>query len=417
MKKKIISSALALSLVFGSAAMLPEGALTVNDSSITASAAKYETANGYEYDLLDDGTVYLHKYVGGGLTATVPTTLKGKKVTRLSNLLFNGNKDLTEITIPSGIKVYDDGGPGGNGIFRGCSALRKVNLPADMPLIPSYCFAGCTTLSSITLPANITEIGYAAFKGCTSLNNVTIPSKVEKIEPLAFESCTSLTKIYIPMTCGNVGYEKSSLHEWDPFKGIENTVTITTEPYSAAAIYANTYGRKCTIKKIDISGIKLTLPVFTCTGKAIKPEFTIQVSGITLKKGTDYTVKYTNNKNVGIASMTVSGKGGFKGTIKKTFKIKPAKPVVSNLTSPKAKKLKVTYKKSAGAAKYEIKYSTSKKFSKKTTKTVTTSKLKKTISGLKKGKTYYVKVRSFKKVSGKTYYSNYSKIKKVKIKK
>ena len=115
--------------------------------------------------------------------------------------------------------------------------------------------------------------------------------------------------------------------------------------------------------------------------------------------------------------MTINGKGGFKGTIKKTFKIKPAKPVVSKLTSPKVKKLKVTYKKSAGASKYEIKYSTSKKFSKKTTKTVTTSKLKKTISGLKKGKTYYVKVRSFKKVSGKTYYSNYSKIKKVKIKK
>ena len=66
-----------------------------------------------------------------------------------------------------------------------------------------------------------------------------------------------------------------------------------------------------------------------------------------------------------------------------------------------------------------MKYSTSKKFTKKTTKTVTVKgagKTSKTIKMLKKGKTYYVKVRSYKTVNGVKYYGAYSAVKKVKIK-
>ncbi len=41
----------------------------------------------------------------------------------------------------------------------------------------------------------------------------------------------------------------------------------------------------------------------------------------------------------------------------------------------------------------------------------------KTITGLKKGKTYYVRVRAYQKADGRKYYGNWSKVKKVKIKK
>ena len=64
---------------------------------------------------------------------------------------------------------------------------------------------------------------------------------------------------------------------------------------------------------------------------------------------------------------------------------------------------------------YEIRYATNKKF--KSAKKVTTKKTSYTLKKLKKGKTYYVKVRAFNKVGKKYYYSAYSKTRKVKIKK
>lgn len=70
-----------------------------------------------------------------------------------------------------------------------------------------------------------------------------------------------------------------------------------------------------------------------------------------------------------------------------------------------------------GAQGYRITYSSSKKFTKKNTKSVTTTKLNKTINKLKKNKTYYVKVQAYKKDStGKNIYGEYSAVAKIKIK-
>ena len=44
-----------------------------------------------------------------------------------------------------------------------------------------------------------------------------------------------------------------------------------------------------------------------------------------LKNGTDYTVSYSNNKNVGKATVKITGKGKYGGVITKTFKIKSCK--------------------------------------------------------------------------------------------
>lgn len=158
----------------------------------------------------------------------------------------------------------------------------------------------------------------------------------------------------------------------------------------------------------------------TYTGKAIKPSPAVKVDGVKLEKGTDYTISYSDNKQIGTAKITITGKGKYKGSKTVTFKIIPKKTKVTSLTSPKVKKLKVKYKKVAGVTGYQIKYSTSKKFTKKTTGTVTVKgagKLSKTIGKLKKGKTYYVKVRTYKTVKGTKYYSGYTAVKKVKIKK
>ena len=92
----------------------------------------------------------------------------------------------------------------------------------------------------------------------------------------------------------------------------------------------------------------------------------------------------------------------------------------ANLSSVKAKsgkKAAVKYKAVSKAAGYEVVYSTNKKMKKNCISLKTKSKSV-TLSGLTKGKTYYVKVRAYKTDStGQAVYGKYSAVKKVKIKK
>ncbi len=92
-------------------------------------------------------------------------------------------------------------------------------------------------------------------------------------------------------------------------------------------------------------------------------------------------------------------------------------PKLTKAVSKSSKKMLVQWKKNSKASGYQIQYSTSKKFNKNTGKaTVKSGKtLKKTVTKLKKKTTYYVRIRSYKKVNGKTYFSGWSGAKKVKI--
>lgn len=102
----------------------------------------------------------------------------------------------------------------------------------------------------------------------------------------------------------------------------------------------------------------------------------------------------------------------------------PAKVTVKKTTlksaqNAKGKKLVVKWGKNTAGNGYQIQYSTSKKFAKgNKTKTISKNKTTSyTIKKLKKKKTYYVRIRTYKKVSGKTYYSGWSSVKKATIKK
>ena len=179
--------------------------------------------------------------------------------------------------------------------------------------------------------------------------------------------------------------------------------------------YKDNYKAKLTrtsIAKAAVTGISNKV----YTGKSIAPAPVVKLGTKTLKKGTDYTVTYKNNKNVGKATVTITGKGAYTGKITKTFKINPKATSITKLTSPKKKQLKATFKKVSGVTGYQVVYSTSKKFTKATTKTATVKTTSKTVKSLKKGKTYYVKVRTFKTVGGVKYYGAYSAVKKIKVK-
>ena len=131
----------------------------------------------------------------------------------------------------------------------------------------------------------------------------------------------------------------------------------------------------------------------------------------------NYTVAYKNNKNVGKASVVITFKNSYTGTKTVYFTINPKPTTMSKVTGAK-KSVKVNIKKQTSQVTgYQIQYSTSKKFSSSKMQTISSYKTTSyTIKSLKAKKTYYVRVRTYKKVGSKTYYSDWSDYKSVKTK-
>ena len=189
-------------------------------------------------------------------------------------------------------------------------------------------------------------------------------------------------------------------------------VTITGKGNYTGSV-SKTYSIKNNFKKATISGISIK----SYTGKNITQSFTVKYNGKTLKKGTDYTVSYSSNKNIGTATVKVTGKGSYAGTITKTFKINPAKQEIQKLTA-KSKAFFVDWAQKGSATGYEIQYATNSKFTSAKKVTITNNKTDKTtISKLSGKKKYYVRVRSYTTVKGTKYYGAWSASKSVTTKK
>jgi L-fucose mutarotase/ribose pyranase (RbsD/FucU family) len=142
-----------------------------------------------------------------------------------------------------------------------------------------------------------------------------------------------------------------------------------------------------TIKNAKVTGIKAK----TYSGKAQTQVITVKDGTKTLNSGKDYTVSYKNNKNAGTATMTITGKGDYEGSIKKAFKInKAANPMTLGYKkSATAKaKAKTTIKKAVVVSKAQgkVTYKTNNKKITVKSGNLIISK------GLKKGKAYKVKI-------------------------
>ena len=169
---------------------------------------------------------------------------------------------------------------------------------------------------------------------------------------------------------------------------------------------------KTSLTKTSISGIKNK----TYNGKAQKQAPVIKYKKSTLKLGKDYKLSYKNNKNIGTATVIITGTGAFKGTVKKTFNILPKGTAMTKLTSAK-KSFSAKWKKQNSVSGYQIQYATNAKFTSAKIKTVKKSgSLKCTVNNLKKNKNYYIRIRTYKTVSKKHYMSTWSKTYKVKTK-
>lgn len=170
-------------------------------------------------------------------------------------------------------------------------------------------------------------------------------------------------------------------------------------------------------KSISSASVSLSIATYSFDGKFKTPSVTVKLGSIALRNGIDYVVSYRNNKNVGKATVVITGKGLYAGTITRTFVINPAKQEIQKLTA-KSKGFYIDYAAKGHATGYEIQYATNSSFSGAKKTVITSNKTDKvTVSKLSGNKKYYVRVRTYTTVNGIKYYGAWSAVKTVTTKK
>ncbi|MCD8230832.1 MAG: fibronectin type III domain-containing protein, partial [Clostridiales bacterium] len=170
-----------------------------------------------------------------------------------------------------------------------------------------------------------------------------------------------------------------------------------------------------TVKWSKVSGAKGYYVYRKTSGGSFKKIATI-TSGSTVSYS-DTSVKSKNGKTYIYAVKPYSG--STKGSYTSKTIVRLTTPSLSSVKNSSSKKMTVKWSKISSVTGYQIQYSTDSEF-KSGNKTLTVksaSSVKKTISSLKKGKKYYVRIRTYKTVDGTKYYSGWSSKKSVKISK
>ena len=277
----------------------------------------------------------------------------------------------------------------------------------------------------VTKAATCTEEGIKTYTcSCGSKYTEKIAKTAHKAvkDAAIAPTCTSAgrTEGSHCLVCGTVITATKTI----PAKGHTFTLTVTVKATTKKdGSIKRTCGVCGTTEKTTIyrpSQISLAKKSFTYNGKEQKPSVVLWDRSGNQIGTANYTVAYSNNRNVGKAKITVTLSGNYAGTLTKTFNICPDKTQITRLTR-KSKGFQVKWKKQTNQTSgYEIQYSDNSKFSKNRTKTVGISKRStnsKDVKQLKAKKKYYVRVRTYKKVkiNGKStkIYSGWSKVKTV----
>ena len=160
-------------------------------------------------------------------------------------------------------------------------------------------------------------------------------------------------------------------------------------------------------KKLDISSATVnSIGSKTYTGASIKPSVTVTLNNKTLKLNKDYTVSYSNNKNIGTAKILIKGIGEYEGEKTVTFNIIP--PKVTNLKSSKKtyNSITLSWDKIDNVTGYKVYKYDKKSNSYKYLATTNTNTY--TDKSLKASSTYSYRVRAYKVVNSTTYNGSYS---------
>ena len=230
-------------------------------------------------------------------------------------------------------------------------------------------------------------------------------------------------------------------------KGIDKAATYNMYVFFQKYVYQKSAWAKTSevqsavyqFRSAALTTVKLTTPVLSGTsnssaGIVLKWKKVSNASGYKIYRKTGNSSKWVNIATVTGNNTLVYTDGAVKAGTTYTYTVRAYKgsamssydkngsrivrltaPAQYTPSSKASGKLTVRWKKAAAASGYQVQYAASRSMS--GAKTVSTSALTRTLSGLKKGGTYYVRIRTYKKVSGKTYYSTWSSVKNAKVKK
>ena len=275
------------------------------------------------------------------ISVTLPSSLE-----YIAESTFNNYTKLETVTIPDNSKlkyIYTSA-------FEKCTSLKNINLPEGLESIYSRAFISCSNLTNLTLPSTLTRIDEIAFsngprfknneltvpKGVTTitsrsfenikdLKTINVENGVTKIEGYAFADNDSLTRINLPSSITSVEYTACKYYAEEKYA----TCDIYIDKYKGSIRCSSNWGTTGTIywKARDFKNTTDNTVVIsdvadqTYTGSLIAPNVTVTCNDVELVKDTDYTVSYSNNKNVGTATISITGIGDYTGTIKKNFNI------------------------------------------------------------------------------------------------
>ena len=169
---------------------------------------------------------------------------------------------------------------------------------------------------TVTLQGNYSGTINGTFGiGSTSIALLSIPTIPDQIYT------GSEIKVYLTIKSGNTtlrpGFDYTLSYTNNINVGTA-TVTITGKG-NYNGTQTKTY--KITPVSCEMLGVSGVQSSYTYTGTAMTPTITLSNGNTKLENGKDYTVSYANNKNAGTATVTITGKGNYTGTIVKTFVI------------------------------------------------------------------------------------------------
>ena len=241
-------------------------------------------------------------------------------------------------------------------------------------------------------------------------------------------------KVTKAATCGAAGVKtytcsrcKTLKTETIPATGNHTYKTTTTKAKPGANGKTVTKCSTCgTVKSTTTIYAPETLTLsktsYTYNGKTQKPTVTVKDSKGNTISSTHYTVSYASGcKYVGKYKVTVAFKSTsskYSGTLSAYFTINPKGTTLQTPTAGSKSFTAKWTKQSTQTSGYQLQYSTSSKFTNAKTVTISGTKTtSKKITKLTAKKKYYVRIRTYKTVSGTKYYSAWSSVKTVTTKK
>ncbi len=361
-------------------------------------------------------------------------------VTAIQPRAFSLCTEIIKITLPDGLSNI------GEGAFSDCWKLKEINIPEGVREVKAYTFSGCNNVGNFIIPDSVQTIGESAFYSCYAAKTITLGTGVKSLGDYAFSGCEGLTYINLPKGLKTIG--DSAFDGCFLLKSImipDSVTSIGTEVFRLNDIGVRII-IQCNKDSYARKYAENHLISFQLIGKTIRYEVKFhknssQAAGEMENQKLVYGMVKNLTKNQfkrkGYTFMGWSTKKNGKGnsyenkepvqtltdingaTVHlyakwlKNTKVGKVKNV--KLSNPARKLLGVSFSKVPGAKGYKIVYSTNRKF-KKDKKTYTTKKIINGITVRKNKKTYYVKVRAFKKRAGKRIYSKkFSPVKKIKL--